>query len=538
MAKNSLLIHVTVCQLFVFGVRRVFPLCLLFLVPINKIFTQPSTDERFNQAFMHIYVHIASQDVNQALKSADSLFFTAGSNTQKIRSLMLISDMHHRLANRDSAIHYAKRAERVAQQSDNYLWQARIYGVLSTQHREMGLLTTGRQYVQKGLEVIEKIADRDAVNQFKGQCFQELGFYDGEEGSYDKALVNFRRAEPFFVDLKDSLVRAFALSQNHERIALCHLELGNLDSAKLHYRCALELERSASAASTPVKGFIYNGMGRVHLIEKQFDRADSCFQRALAIAEATELPNLKISVYKNLVSYYELTGNDDDRKRYTAKYLAAMEENTIRHKRYADHRLVRVQRQLLTLTASQKVLTITTSAILVIAGLGLGLYVRKQRANRKRYQTIIQALKPAEEPAPSDEPTNATTLASREKELMPERTKQDLLKKLAQFESSQQFTERNISVAVLAGKMKTNTKYLSYIINNYRNKDFNSYINELRIKYIIAKIDEDSRYLNYKISYLAEECGFATHSQFTTVFKSITGLSPSQFMLYRKKDKQ
>ena len=86
--------------------------------------------------------------------------------------------------------------------------------------------------------------------------------------------------------------------------------------------------------------------------------------------------------------------------------------------------------------------------------------------------------------------------------------------------------------------MKTNTKYLSYIINNYRNKDFNSYVNELRINYIIAKMETDSRYLNYKISYLAEECGFATHSQFTTVFRNITGLSPSTFITYLRKDGQ
>src|SRR5690606_37967811 len=116
-------------------------------------------------------------DISQALKSADSLYRTAGSDVQQIRSLMLISDVYHRMANRDSSIHYAVRAERIAEQADNYVWQARICGVLSTQHRETGLYSAGRRYVEKGMKAIEKVANREAANQFKGQCFQELGFY-------------------------------------------------------------------------------------------------------------------------------------------------------------------------------------------------------------------------------------------------------------------------------------------------------------------------------------------------------------------------
>ena len=37
-------------------------------------------------------------------------------------------------------------------------------------------------------------------------------------------------------------------------------------------------------------------------------------------------------------------------------------------------------------------------------------------------------------------------------------------------------------------------------------------------------------FINYKISYLAENCGFSSHSSFATVFKSITGISPVKFI--------
>src|SRR5690606_9949408 len=113
----------------------------------------------------------------------------------------------------------------------------------------------------------------------------------------------------------------------------------------------------------------------------------------------------------------------------------------------------------------------------------------------------IKELKSQYTPAPvTAQEAPEREVADREKDIMPEGTKQELLKKLERFESSQQFTDRNISIAVLAAKMKTNTKYLSYLINNYRNKDFNGYVNELRINYIIAKMETDKRYLHYKIS--------------------------------------
>src|SRR5690606_2490108 len=100
------------------------------------------------------------------------------------------------------------------------------------------------------------------------------------------------------------------------------------------------------------------------------------------------------------------------------------------------------------------------------------------------------------------------------------------------------FTDRNISIAVLAGKLQTNTKYLSHIINKHKQKDFNTYINKLRIDYIITKMEDEPKYLHYKISYLADECGFATHSQFTNVFKQLTGISPSTFITCLKKSNQ
>lgn len=123
---------------------------------------------------------------------------------------------------------------------------------------------------------------------------------------------------------------------------------------------------------------------------------------------------------------------------------------------------------------------------------------------------------------------NSTPL--KDKELMSCEAREEILKKLQLFEEGTKYTDKNFNLSALSVKLKTNSKYLSYIINKYKKKDFNTYINELRIHYIIRKMESNPAYLHYKISYLADECGFSSHSKFTAVFGSIVGMSPSYFM--------
>jgi YesN/AraC family two-component response regulator len=77
----------------------------------------------------------------------------------------------------------------------------------------------------------------------------------------------------------------------------------------------------------------------------------------------------------------------------------------------------------------------------------------------------------------------------------------------------------------MANSLATNTKYLSEVIKNYKNHNFTSYINELRINYIIKKLYDDLIYREYKITYLAEECGYATPRVFVNAFKQQTGFT-------------
>jgi len=113
---------------------------------------------------------------------------------------------------------------------------------------------------------------------------------------------------------------------------------------------------------------------------------------------------------------------------------------------------------------------------------------------------------------------------------IPEKTENLILSNLETFEKSKDVRDPSLSLSVLAKRMNTNSKYLSEVINKHKGKNFNNYLNELRVNYIVDKLTQNPEYLQYKTSYLAEEAGFASRTTFTTIFKNVTGKSPSKFI--------
>lgn len=111
-----------------------------------------------------------------------------------------------------------------------------------------------------------------------------------------------------------------------------------------------------------------------------------------------------------------------------------------------------------------------------------------------------------------------------------DKTEDKILIKLIDFEQKHKYIQKNISLKSLALLFDTNPRYISEIINKHKHTNFSNYINDLRIDYIVNKLESDVEYRKYKVSYLAETCGFSSHSLFTTIFKNKVGVSPIEFI--------
>jgi len=94
----------------------------------------------------------------------------------------------------------------------------------------------------------------------------------------------------------------------------------------------------------------------------------------------------------------------------------------------------------------------------------------------------------------------------------------------------QLFVDQNITLDSLAHLLNTNRNYLSKVINDIFGKNFNSYINELRIKKSILIISKKEGINFYTLDGIAQTVGFHNRTTFISAFKKYTGVTPSLFI--------
>jgi AraC-like DNA-binding protein len=107
---------------------------------------------------------------------------------------------------------------------------------------------------------------------------------------------------------------------------------------------------------------------------------------------------------------------------------------------------------------------------------------------------------------------------------------QELLKKLENLKESGYFLRQDSSLYNTAKKLKTNTSYLSSVINNTMGTNFNRFVNDIRMDYIILELKNNKRMRSYSVKGISEEIGYKSADSFTKYFRESTGLSPSAFI--------
>ena len=156
----------------------------------------------------------------------------------------------------------------------------------------------------------------------------------------------------------------------------------------------------------------------------------------------------------------------------------------------------------------------TTCAILfffLICAVGYICYQRK-----KRLDVIMKQEKEAEQLESSSTPEKEKSLTPEEK-LYHAAYEKVRLQKL--------YLNKDIRLKSLAEMLKTNHTYLSSCINTCYGNNYNQWINDFRIDYLLGRIHSGK-----KLSDLAEEAGFASTDAFYRNFKRKTGLTPNEYL--------
>ena len=113
---------------------------------------------------------------------------------------------------------------------------------------------------------------------------------------------------------------------------------------------------------------------------------------------------------------------------------------------------------------------------------------------------------------------------------------ENILNQLEYFENENKFLDTQISQRLLSESFNTNATYLSKIINVYKGKTFNIYINDLRLDYILELLKNDLKYLNMDVKELARLSGFSNTENFSDNFQRKFKIKPSTFIKMMKEN--
>ncbi len=176
-------------------------------------------------------------------------------------------------------------------------------------------------------------------------------------------------------------------------------------------------------------------------------------------------------------------------------------------------------------------------ALLLVIGL-IFFYKKREKDNQRKFEALLKSLEEEKEEetintvkvAPKEMVSKKTTKAVVKDVEIIDETKAKLLKKLDNFEAKKSYLSKHCSLNEVAKKLKTNTSYLSKLVNAHKGKSFTAYITDLRVNYAIKRLKEDKKFRSYTIDSIAQEIGFNRSESFSRAFKNKTGLYPSYFI--------
>ena len=467
----------------------------------------------------------------QSIKIGAHLLTNTTKNTDKAAANFLMADSYFSMGNYTTALEYAFESKFFAAAANHPEGQLKSDLLISKILRLLKLDIQSEAYLSEA-KTLSTTVSAELQHFMLGKILHEQALFELGKRHPKKALQLLEKAqlECEKYNKPESVILSNQLAATSGKIDAA---LGNCESAAAVFKQSLQFYKSHDNKLGQTQ--VLYEQSKMYFQQKQHLSAIESLSKAIRLAEILQNDFLLADINKQFALNY-LALNDRKKYHIYNQKFVALADNTETLENEATNaafNLISKEQENHTLEREKKyeLLFYVSVGIFCFVLLSGILLFFKNQSRQKRYAEIAAYLRNSNseiaEIAKKEAPKNLT---------IPAETEQALLLKLKKFEASTKFTNRDMSLAFLSAQFETNTKYLSEIINRHRHDNFNTYINKLRIAYIIEKMKSDAAYLNYKISYLAEESGFSSHSSFATIFKSITGIAPTTFIEFLKKE--
>lgn len=361
-----------------------------------------------------------------------------------------------------------------------------------------------------------------------GRCFYRVNYIDTPKyykNNVDSALFYYNKALLFPETPRNN--RLF--SRIYDNLSRIEMNIGNVDTAETYANKALKINKNINNSFGIAVSL--SNLSEIYYLKKEYKKAIESAQESNLFIKNKSLSikrdNLECIAknYKKLGDYksaYDFLNETHNISKIISKNTLSQKINTIEGKynlaKEKQHTLEEKNKRL----KIQLFLYSTLFLSIVLIILGILLYL-KNKNYKKRFEELIN--------------NHESSLSIEEIETNPRRaTKippeivENILSGLEVFEKEKEFLTNNIMMRDVAKKMNTNSSYLSKVVNSYKNKNFTSYLNELRIQYAIQELKNNKEIRLYTIEAIADIMGYNNGESFSLAFRKITGLYPSYFI--------
>lgn len=283
------------------------------------------------------------------------------------------------------------------------------------------------------------------------------------------------------------------------------------------------------------KGLSYSKLNNEQNALSNYKKVDSIFNKHQFI-----LPELRQN-YEELITYYKKKNEPKQELYYTNQLLKAdsiistdfKSLSTRIHKEYDTKALLEAKSDLENKNYfSKTMLIISIMIILFLTGI-IFYWLKRKKEFQKKYDDLLLKINST----PNEEiEVSAQEYSSEKSSKLDVKTVEFLKKGFIEFEKNKGFLEKGITAGKLATKLGTNATYISLFMSEFKESNFNSYINKLRIEYATQKIYNDKQWRKYSVENIALACGFSNRQSFSNIFFEQNGLRPADFLKKRKEE--
>ncbi len=516
--------------------QKLFPnssnILLLIFICIS-FFTNAQSGPDFNiladKAFLKLY-----QNSDECISYTQGILVSDQNAEHKIVLQNIISQAFAMKGEYVQSVNIFAQKEEPDQKNDlSYFMQ--IFGDynLADQYQNLGLYNQSKRIISHLLSDQKLLkSSSPALKITTAKLYQLQALNSGINRNYPEALKNLDQSNQYLgVDNEENRILKI---ENRIFRSSYLLKLNKLTEYKtLTGSIISDLEHQKNQPF--LLGLAYENLSQYYFLRQDYAIAIEKLEAGLQLIDNLPFNNLKIKIYESLARNYYALHDDAKYHQYNKLYTDLKTKTDSSSKEGIRYlvKLVETNQNKNIEFQKYQLLRSSWSLILFLSLIILGLLTyfllmrSKNKDLKKQFDFFEKQISQKPRPIILNKTTSATKDPSTTKLSI---EKQDeILQKLEEFEKSDRYLNKNMSLSLLSSQMEVNTKYLSEVINN-KEKNFNGYINKLRINHIVQLLRNDSAFLNYKVSYLAEYSGFSSHSAFTTVFKSVTGMSPNAYI--------